>query len=330
LPVPPEEVAALRSRARAAGLETGPVAADLGIDLTDEAAISLPDFLRLQGRVTSLLGDETGRLSKRQLVTGSTELALAQLPTRGSLRDAMRTVARTYNVLHGGAFNMVEDRPDAVAFIIDDRDFPYAVNDREQVLFIMETTILFLHALLRLIVPSVAAGGWRGVELKRDAGPAAVPFSQHVATLFGAARYAILYDRIASSRIVTFPPPGSITLEAVTKEQVRLLEGGPDDRTMAGRVRLLIEDGAADQTDVAKALGMSVATLRRRLTEEGASFRALRNEALRDTALRLLEGDLPLAAVAERLGFSDVRSFGRAFKAWTGTTPNCARKDAQN
>ena len=74
---------------------------------------------------------------------------------------------------------------------------------------------------------------------------------------------------------------------------------------------------------------MSVATLRRRLVEEGGSFRALRVETLKSKAESLLKTDLPLVQVAEKLGFSDVRSFSRAFKAWTGSTPNAQRKSAR-
>lgn len=331
--VPRSAFDALRSRAESAGLDVDRMAGDLGVDfegLNGSRQLPLTGFLRLQSRLTSLLDDETGRLSKRPLLSGSTELALSRLPSRGGLIDAMETAARSYNLLHGGEFNRVEERGGQVAFVTDDRNFPYAVDDEEQILFIMETTLLFVHALLRLIVPSVAAGGWRAVELKREKGPARVPFENLVETRYGRDVYALVYDRAAAERIVTFPPPAGITLEGVTEEQIRLLQGGVDDRTFAGRVRMLIEEGAGDQTGVARALGMSVATLRRRLAEEGASFRALRTETLEKQADRLLRSDMPLVQVAERLGFSDVRSFSRAFKSWTGETPNTRRRTAQD
>lgn len=332
LSVPSSAIHALRTQAQAAGLSVDDIASDIGIGRlapNGAARMSLTGFLRLQTHLTTLLQDETCRLSKRQLLSGSTELALSRLPSRGSLMDAMETVAQSYNLLHGGAFNSVEVSDSQVAFVIDDRDFPYAISDEEQVLFTMETTLLFVHALLRLIVPSAAAGGWRGADLKRFSSPARVPFESHVPVQYGAARYRLVYDKTSAARIVNLPPPGTITLARVTDEQIRLVEGGVDDRTFAGRVRLLIEEGATDQSAVAETLGMSVATLRRRLVEEGASFRALRMEALKEQAVKLLHTDMPLVQVAERLGFSDVRSFSRAFKSWTGVTPNGQRKSAQ-
>lgn len=330
--VPNSAVETLRNRASGAGLSVDVMARDLGVSLHTPSGMSglnLSGFLRLQTRLTALLDDETGKLSKRQLLSGSTELALSRLPSRGTLADAMETVARSYNLLHGGEFNSVEVREDVLRFVVDDRAFPFSVDDQEQVLFIMETTLLFVHALLRLIVPSVAAGGWRRVELKRPHAPGRVPFENHVETVYGRPAYALVYDAVAADRVVTFPPPGSISLEAVTDEQIRLLQGGIDEKTFAGRVRMLIEDGADDQTAVAQSLGMSVATLRRRLTEEGASFRGIRTEALRTLADKMLVSDMPLVQVADRLGFSDVRSFSRAYKGWTGMTPNAKRRSAR-
>lgn len=74
--------------------------------------------------------------------------------------------------------------------------------------------------------------------------------------------------------------------------------------------------------EVAARLGSSPATLRRRLTEEGASFRRLRDAANNDLARRWLADEaLSVAAVAERLGFSDTFSFSRFFGRLNGCTP---------
>jgi AraC-like DNA-binding protein len=79
-----------------------------------------------------------------------------------------------------------------------------------------------------------------------------------------------------------------------------------------GNVRLSINQ-------VAGALQLSTRTLRRRLSEEGAAFRALSEHIRVQTAQRLLrEQGMTVAAAAERLGFSDARAFRRAFKRWQG------------
>ena len=68
-------------------------------------------------------------------------------------------------------------------------------------------------------------------------------------------------------------------------------------------------------------------TLRRRLAAEGVSFRALRDEALRERAVELLRRPgSAIAEVAFVLGFSDPTAFHRAFRRWTGVTPQAWRR----
>jgi AraC-like DNA-binding protein len=65
-----------------------------------------------------------------------------------------------------------------------------------------------------------------------------------------------------------------------------------------------------------------VRSLRRRLDEEGASFRALVDDARRDAAcLMLRDPKLTIQAVSFELGFATPSVFHRAFKRWTGLTP---------
>jgi len=73
---------------------------------------------------------------------------------------------------------------------------------------------------------------------------------------------------------------------------------------------------------VAGALEMHKRVLQRNLSEQGTSFRTLKESVLKERALALLIGErLEVASTAERLGYSDASSFHRAFKAWFGDTP---------
>lgn len=69
---------------------------------------------------------------------------------------------------------------------------------------------------------------------------------------------------------------------------------------------------------VAKALGASERTLQRRLAGEGTSFREVVDDARRRRAEAMLASGTPAAAIADALGFSDIRSFRRAFRRWNG------------
>lgn len=78
---------------------------------------------------------------------------------------------------------------------------------------------------------------------------------------------------------------------------------------------------------VAKALDMSEATLRRRLSAEGTSFSALIEEVRFELARRYLrDPTLEIEDVAVLLGFRDVAEFEAAFAAWSkGATPAAFR-----
>jgi len=81
---------------------------------------------------------------------------------------------------------------------------------------------------------------------------------------------------------------------------------------------------------LARRLALSERTLRRRLEQEGTTYRAL----LEQTRAALARGyvqdrRLPLSEVAFLLGFSEPSAFHRAFKRWTGATPSAYRLGAR-
>ena len=116
-------------------------------------------------------------------------------------------------------------------------------------------------------------------------------------------------------------------VSAAFELQVRhLLAKLQENRTVRGRVREIVfaelNRGNLTMDIVARKLGMSIATLRRRLGEEGTRFSEI-VEALREELARqyLREKNHATSEVAFLLGFADVVSFHKAFKRWTGQTP---------
>jgi len=72
---------------------------------------------------------------------------------------------------------------------------------------------------------------------------------------------------------------------------------------------------------LARSLGITPRSLRRRLAAEGASLTALVDEARCRLACEELRRNGSIKAIAERVGFSEPSAFHRAFKRWTGQTP---------
>ncbi|MBC3883638.1 AraC family transcriptional regulator [Undibacterium griseum] len=80
---------------------------------------------------------------------------------------------------------------------------------------------------------------------------------------------------------------------------------------------------------MAAALQMSPRTLQRLLAREGMSYFEITEQVRTGRARRLLQQTGDLEQIAEQLGYSDSRSFRRAFRRWTGLSPAQYRQAVQ-
>ncbi len=91
-------------------------------------------------------------------------------------------------------------------------------------------------------------------------------------------------------------------------------------------LRELLPSGRSAIDEVARALGMSRRSLQRSLKSEGASFREVLSGTREELArFYLRQPDIASAEISFLLGYDDPSSFFRAFRAWTGTTPEKVR-----
>lgn len=82
----------------------------------------------------------------------------------------------------------------------------------------------------------------------------------------------------------------------------------------------------ADSETVARKLNVSSRTLRRKLAEEGFTFQGAKNLARERRAKYLLaNGNASLTEIAFELGYSELSAFSRAFRSWSGETPQTYR-----
>ena len=104
----------------------------------------------------------------------------------------------------------------------------------------------------------------------------------------------------------------------------------PPVDSFMGAVRKIISDALPEQVPdvqhVARRIGMSVRTLQRRLREHRTSHQQLVDQLRHDLALGYRA---TVSETAFVLGFSDLGSFYRAFKRWTGMTPTQYRAAQQ-
>lgn len=106
------------------------------------------------------------------------------------------------------------------------------------------------------------------------------------------------------------------------------------DRLLVQRVYDYLKmrpDGLHTGESIAKEFHVSARTLHRQLQEEGASLQALKDEVRRARAIDLLnKTSRPIKQIALAVGFLSEKSFSRAFKQWTGMTPESLREMGQH
>jgi AraC-like DNA-binding protein len=104
------------------------------------------------------------------------------------------------------------------------------------------------------------------------------------------------------------------------------------DRKLVPQVRDLLYGGgfARLRADAAaSALRISARTLHRQLRDEGASYQALKDDVRREQAVgQLFRTTRSIKQIALAVGFRNEKSFARAFKAWTGESPDDFRRKA--
>jgi AraC-like DNA-binding protein len=135
--------------------------------------------------------------------------------------------------------------------------------------------------------------------------------------------------------MLSFPVRGadaflSRVLLEYAEGKLRHLPTTGDMTSLARRALLGLGDGhAPDLSSVARQAHCSPRTLQGRLRAEGTSFSRLLDEVRKDLALRYIANrDLRIIELPLLLRYADPSPFYRAFKRWTGMTPEQYRRGA--
>jgi AraC-like DNA-binding protein len=117
------------------------------------------------------------------------------------------------------------------------------------------------------------------------------------------------------------------TFEPELRRRVTTLEASAPLRDRVKSVLLeSLPSGEASVDIVARRLGLSPRTLQRRLKPEGTSFKEIVTRTREQLARHYVSNtNLAYAEISFLIGFGEPSSFFRAFREWTGTTPESAR-----
>ncbi|XXZ00490.1 AraC family transcriptional regulator ligand-binding domain-containing protein [Sorangium sp. So ce302] len=118
------------------------------------------------------------------------------------------------------------------------------------------------------------------------------------------------------------------TFEPTLRQRLADLESSaPTSQRVSAALLEGLPSGLVTMETIARRLGLSKRTLQRRIEDEGTSFQQILKETREALARHYLDNtSLPVAEISFLLGFSEPNSFYRAFRAWTGTTPDQARR----
>lgn len=289
-----------------------------------QARVSSQHYGRLWHGIAETLDDEFFGLDSRRMKAGSFTLLCHALLHAGTLERALRRAVRFLRLVLDDLVGELEVDGAVVRLIV--RDVPGADGrvPAPKRAFAYGTFLVVLHGLACWLV------GRRLPILRADFRCAEPPFLDEWRVLFAR---DLWFEQPLSALAL---PAECLALPTIRDERAMkdFLRGAPANflvkyRNSAGltaqirrRLRALPPPAWPDFATLARQCHLSEATLRRRLDDEGASYRVILADLRRDLAIGLLgDARLSIADVAAALGFAETSAFHRAFRKWTGARP---------
>ncbi len=240
------------------------------------------------------------------------------VPRADSLKHGHQLIERFLRLTDTSLGSRLVERGDLVG---------YAIAHRPEVIAMRFPLELMLAVAWRLLS---AAGGEpvaREVTFAHAAGYPVAAYEElfGVPVRFEQPDSAVWIERARMEQpLPTRDPTARRYLEAYAERMLDALDTAPPPFVAQIRAVVAVElaTSGAELARVAKRVAMSTRTLQRRLEEAGTSYQDVVDGVRSGMARALLrEKSRSIVDVAFELGYSDLKSFYRAFRRWTDTTP---------
>lgn len=202
----------------------------------------------------------------------------------------------------------------------------WTIDTRENASSFPELTESTFARIVAMARRQVGGNAIKAVHVTHASPPHASEYAQvfRAPVTFASDRNALLFDHTWEHQPIKLQPRYAMNLLAPHAET--LLEKLDTSASMHGRVESvllpILHTRESRREVVATKLGMSAATLRRRLKSEDTTFEAIIDDLRRKMAIYYLSSKhLSVGETAYLVGFSDVASLSRAVRRWTGRTP---------
>jgi AraC-like DNA-binding protein len=292
---------------------------------TPQARVSAKHYGALWRTIALALDDEFFGQDSRRMKAGSFAMLCHAVVSCRTLGQALERSVRFYALLLDDISAAVVRGPQEARIVLHER-----VAGAAQRVFAHELLLLLLYGVSCWLVG-------RRIPLLRTEFSYSEPAHS--------AEYRLMYCadlRFDRPNTLIALDPGHLDLPVVQNERSikEFLRTAPESillkyknvNSLGARVRRRLRQTlpgeVPDFDEVAAELNITAATLRRRLSEEGTSYQAIKDQLRRDLAISYLsDSNRSVMDIALELGFSERSAFHRAFRKWTGASPGAFRRE---
>ena len=289
------------------------------------ARVSVDQYARLQQNVTLALGDEIFGYTDRPLPLGSWKIMCHACISAETLGEALQHYCDFYNLIDCGI---------SLALRIEGGRVIFSPQPTRGEFFERFAHAVFLFNTHRF--SSWLTERFLPVTAFRFACPKPHYHREYRSTFLHS---RVLFDQSEynfefAAKYLASPIRQDIaSLRRFIRDPIRsMLTLNYNSELWSAKVRKIIEADLQHPPNfmaLAEQLGIHQQTLRRRLIEEGTNYREIKNDIRFDTAIYYLDKpNLSIQQISDRVGFSEASAFVRAFKLWTGQSPDQYRKQS--
>ena len=292
-----------------------------------QARVSVRHYGQLWRRVAATLDDEFFGQDSRRMKEGSFAMLVHSVLACRTLADALQRSLRFYGLLLDDVAGTLQQTSTEAMLVLRQRNPVAAART-------------FAHELLLMLLHGVSC--WlvgRRIPLLRV--EFAYPEPAH------SAEYRLMYCnelRFDAPQTALVFATSNLALPVLQDERSvkEFLRNAPENilvkyknaGSMTARIRRRLQHCAPGEVPgfdtLAREFNTTPVTLRRRLHEEGASYRKIKDHLRRDLAISYLsDSRRSVLDIALELGFSERSAFHRAFRKWTGAAPGQFRRGVQ-
>lgn len=313
------------------GLDPAPLLHDAGISPSllqaHQARVTAQSFSTLWLGVAKALDDELFGQDSRRMKVGSFALLSQILVNCNKLADAVQRMASFFNLILDDFVCAVEQRDTQVLLTIQGKP-----DIKDPKVFGFETLLMLQHGLACWLIGRripILEASFSYPEPTRSAEyqfmySRQLTFNCEMTSISFARHYLdlqIVQDERTAKEFVRNAPANIVlkykNTNSLTVQIRRRLRSYPISAWPAFEL-------------VAESFNMTTSTLRRRLSDEGQSFQAIKDDLRRDMAIDYLcYTKLSIEKIALNLGFAETSAFHRAFKKWAGAAPGEYRLQAR-